>query len=326
MKYICKDCKKEFNNPVEYCDCGNNTFNIVEDTVIEKAQKSVNPAKPLDKGNFLSWTIFSFCIVMSLFVIFFVGNPQKIAATKHPKAVVNKAENIPNIDTIWNNTPVKVKPKIQQPQQTQPQTKTIQIEEPPFANEIYGKPQSSYVPPKVVKVVTAPVKKNNIVKNLIPNIIMKPKVVTPKVVVKPKPKTVVKKTKPIKQTTKPTTKISQAKSPVIRESQPVTYNNSVDNEENIRYNQALMRKLYSKFVVGGLSGSGTCVVSFSVNSNGKLLNRKFVRISDNKRLNDTVYYMLMSVPYFSAPPQGYTSEILRLKVNYSNGDYEFSYI
>lgn len=92
----------------------------------------------------------------------------------------------------------------------------------------------------------------------------------------------------------------------------------------IDYKTKLRAKLFSKFAVGSIQGSGSCSISFSIDKSGKLINRKFVRESDNKSLNDTVYYMLMSVPYFTAPPSEYNGETIRMNFSINNGSYEIS--
>src|SRR5574344_1940521 len=112
MKFICKDCGKEFNSKVEYCDCGNNTFNIVDDTPTVTNKTQPKPLKkPIDKANTISWGIFSICILLSLFIIFFAWNPQKSPSTKKDHKELQKVENIPDLDTFWDNTPIKTAPK-----------------------------------------------------------------------------------------------------------------------------------------------------------------------------------------------------------------------
>ena len=33
--YICRECKAEYKQKVDYCDCGNNTFDFVEDAPVQ---------------------------------------------------------------------------------------------------------------------------------------------------------------------------------------------------------------------------------------------------------------------------------------------------
>ena len=100
----------------------------------------------------------------------------------------------------------------------------------------------------------------------------------------------------------------------------------VDMTPLINYKNDLRIALLSKLNVPNIQGVGDCAVSFSVNSDGKLLNRSFVYKSSNKSVNDEVYYMLMRLPYFKKPPSIYKGEILKLKFYFNNGYYEISFL
>ena len=97
-----------------------------------------------------------------------------------------------------------------------------------------------------------------------------------------------------------------------------------NSPEMLRYKNNLRAALFSKFAVGSIKGSGECSIQFSVDKTGKLINRKFSKESSNKDLNDTVYYMLMSVPRFSPPPDEYNGETIRMNFKINNGDYEIT--
>ncbi len=97
-----------------------------------------------------------------------------------------------------------------------------------------------------------------------------------------------------------------------------------NSAEMLRYKNNLRAALFSKFAVGSIQGSGECSISFSVDKTGKLTNRKFTKESSNKGLNDTVYYMMMSVPRFSAPPKEYSGETIQMNFKINNGDYEIT--
>lgn len=92
----------------------------------------------------------------------------------------------------------------------------------------------------------------------------------------------------------------------------------------IDYKTKLRARLFSKFAVGSIQGSGACSISFSIDNTGKLINRKFTQEAENKSLNDAVYYMLMSTPTFTAPPSEYNGETIRMNFSINNGDYEIS--
>ena len=61
--YRCKVCKKIYPNKVQYCDCGNDEFEQI-------VQQVSSTRKSFDKRNFLSWVIFSLCIIAAVLVWF----------------------------------------------------------------------------------------------------------------------------------------------------------------------------------------------------------------------------------------------------------------
>lgn len=92
----------------------------------------------------------------------------------------------------------------------------------------------------------------------------------------------------------------------------------------LRYKNNLRSALFTQFAVGSISGVGECSIQFAIDKNGKLINRKFSQESSNKALNDAVYYMLMSVPKFDAPPSEYNGQTIRMNFKIDNGNYEIS--
>lgn len=106
--------------------------------------------------------------------------------------------------------------------------------------------------------------------------------------------------------------------------QPLKPAYNPNSAEMLRYKNNLRAALFSKFAVGSIQGSGECSISFSVDKTGKIINRKFTKESSNKGLNDTVYYMMMSVPRFSPPPDEYNGETIRMNFKITNGDYEIT--
>ena len=92
-----------------------------------------------------------------------------------------------------------------------------------------------------------------------------------------------------------------------------------------RYKGSLRQALFSKLAVTSIQGVGNCEIEFSVDKSGKLLNRRFSKLSENKSLNDAVYNMLMSVPQYSPPPTEYNGEKIRISFSFDNGYYEVSY-
>ncbi len=347
--YICKDCQKEYKHKVEYCDCGNNTFDYVED-VPQKISKQ--PLSMEQKGEIVSKVFLMLCILLS-FVVWLI--PVK-SQQSEPEQKINVAPktiaNIPSIDKIWDSTP----PKAEEPKQ-----EIVVNAEPIPLNVIpdYAKPlpirktqQNSSVTTKteVVKPVSQ-TKTQTVSKPVVkPKTTTQPKTTAqPKTTVQPQAKTQTSSAaKPVVQTTKPKTQnTTQAKSQQTKvepkkinvepkkvqqslteqpkvQPQKIIPKYNPNSPEMLQYKGSLRAAMFSKLPVASIQGSGTCSVQFSIDSTGKLVNRGFAQKSDNKSLNDAVYYMMMSVPKFSAPPSSYNGELIRMNFKFNNGAYEIS--
>ena len=90
----------------------------------------------------------------------------------------------------------------------------------------------------------------------------------------------------------------------------------------MNYKYRLRNTLFSKLNYTQIKGSGKCGIQFSVNSEGKLINRAFTFQSDNKSLNDEVYKMMMRLPVYKTPPQGYKGELIKITIEFNNDEYE----
>lgn len=260
--YRCKECNTEYKTKPDYCDCGNDTFDYIE----EKQPLSLE-----QKSEIVSRIFFAICVIIAVSV-WFIPMSKKVEHSQKPAAKTNTA--IPDINKIWNDTPI-YKPKTTE----QPITQTAPI----------------------ILTPTEPVQKKNLVTA---------KTEPPKVLEKPKAPAAIKEPVQIIETPQ---KVEPPK-PVYNPNSPAMIN----------YKTKLRAALFSKFAVGSIQGSGNCSISFSVDKTGKLVNRKFTKESDNKSLNDTVYYMLMSVPKFTAPPEEYNGETIRMNFSINNGNYEIS--
>ena len=302
--YICRECKAEYKEKVEYCDCGNNTFDYVEDDPIVSQTKTVKPKQSLtleQKSEFISWGIFALCIILSLIVwLLPIGKaPAKKSATTQQKPV-STSTAIPNIDKIWNDTPIY---------QPKPQQKQIQEQNP--LDKLRQEIPLTFTPVENKKIAQAEVQKKN------PESI-KPKAQKTK---QAQPKT----TNPVQAKTTQNINSSTAKpdeKSLYKESSKPAYN--PNSPTMLRYKNNLRSALFAHFAVGSISGSGECSIQFAVDSNGKLINRNFSKESSNKALNDAVYYMLMSVPKFTPPPAEYNAQTIRMHFKIDNGNYEIS--
>ena len=292
--YRCKECQAEYKEKVEYCDCGNNTFDYIEDApVLHKSEKKHFKTDDLKtKGDIVSIAFFVICIILSILIWAFAGNSTaKEQKTSQVKTVKQQTanKNIPNIDKIWDNTPLyQPKPTEQQPEVTETNKNPVTPTSADYLQPVNTPKTSTTSTPKtkpVTKNIQSPVPKNTVTKPVQPK---------------------VTQNKPVQKTI-----------PAYNPNDP----------ELLQYKSALRAALFSKFAVGSIQGSGTCIIKFTLNKDtGKLENRAFLKKSDNKALNDAVYYMLMSVPRFKTPPSSYNGEEIRMKFYLNNGYYEISFI
>ena len=115
--YRCRECQAEYSIKVEYCECGNNTFEYIED---EKKEVPQQPKKQIDrvkqKSELISKGFFAICLIFSVLIILFAGNSTQPKKTKKSTAKKHQVieRKIPNINQIWDDTPIYQS----QPQQT----------------------------------------------------------------------------------------------------------------------------------------------------------------------------------------------------------------
>lgn len=123
--YKCSECGAEYDIKPDFCDCGNDVFTETEGSA--KSQKSETPAKTQPKKQTyskktfeeqypefdrlrqvfdpISTAIFMICIITGLLVLFVIGNPEKKEViTKAEKEKPQVTENIPSIDSLWDNS------------------------------------------------------------------------------------------------------------------------------------------------------------------------------------------------------------------------------
>ena len=324
--YRCKDCQKEYKEKVEYCDCGNNSFEYIEDVVLQK--KVVRePFTSKEKSAIISQIFFLVCLILSA-VVWFIPVKTEPQAEKQPVKNETVTKTFPSIDRIWNSTPPKqsmqlstILPVVPEPvavststpiqrSQNSAQTKPVQTTQ--------SKPITTQKPaqtqPKPVQTQTKPAASQTNPTQ------------TQSVQTQTKPaasQTNPIQTQPVQTQTKPA-QAQSAQAPKVdtpAETKPVYNPNS---QTMLKYKGELRSALFKKLPVGSIQGSGSCVVQFSVDSTGKLVNRSFAQQSDNKSLNDAVYYMMMSVPKFNPPPSEYNGSLIKMNFKFDNGSYEIS--
>ena len=291
--YICTECRAQYKEKPEYCDCGNDTFEESEVWVNEVniSDSSVGggvlfyPKEPLNKSEIISRVIFAFFIIMSVLVLLFFPkiNPQE-EQSKKPQVVKESHSNIPNINSFW----IDSKPQVVQESEPEP----VFISEVKKIKEIIVKPKPE---PKKVEIKTVKKTQTAVQQQ------------TQTQQVKPQTQTV---SKPVQQTVvKPTT------APV----------RSLDYAM-LNYRSALRMKLLSNLNMSEVEGTGKCGIEFSVDETGKLIGRGFIFRSDNTSVNDAIYRMLMRTPYFNPPPDSYDGRKIKMTFSLGNGSYEISFV
>ena len=345
MIYKCKNCGKEYDCQTDYCDCGNNSFVIICDNSTQvssageydefgeeitdlteehslesnedleflykpKFKNSKKNENDENKQKLLPIIIFVISIIISVILIaaaFVIPSANKNDSSAENKVTEKRTEKQAEITTdindFWDNTPAA--DKTNDGVENQPVINTAPQKP---AKETSQKPiqKPSAKPAQKPAEKSAPQQK---VSKQVPKNTSKPQVA----------KEVQNKT----QSAKPDIKTES-----INKSEKEKPQKS--NEEEIAklntYKVNLRQHLFSVFPVLTVQGSGTASVGFSVSSEGKLLNRRFISQSNNKSLNDAMYHMLMKSPTFTAPPSCYKGEEFILEMKFSNGKYSFSYI
>lgn len=285
--FRCTECNAEYKYKPEYCDCGNNTFDEIPEQI--QTPQTVN----INAGQIISILIFVLCLLLAIMPWTL---PEKTKSSENKNIKLEKSETqIPDIEKIWNNASIKQEPEIifEKPKPIpEPQAvKVIQNQPKEKENETVKIKQAAPKPQKQQRQVSTPVQKTT--KTELPK-------QTQTTI--PKQQTVIKKTEPVVE-------------------KPVMDKTAFEN-----YKNGLRLALLSKLDLVKVNGEGECAVKFSVSESGKLLNRGFLYQSNNKSVNDQVYYMLMRVPSYKNPPKGYNGEVIKLKFYINNGYYEISFL
>ena len=115
--YRCKDCGKEYKEKIDYCDCGNNTFDYTEDFIpVEKPQKHPQ-LSPAQKAELISRIFFAICLILSV-IVWLIPVKVEQKAKEEIAEIKSDTKLIPNIESIWNGTPPKIEVKAEEKPQT----------------------------------------------------------------------------------------------------------------------------------------------------------------------------------------------------------------
>lgn len=239
-------------------------------------------------GQIISIIIFVFCLILA--VIPWTIPAQKSKPVSSPAKLEKQEANIPDIDKIWNDKTAKALPPI-----TAQQTAAESKKSPAL---------------RIVKSTTQQPAKNN--------------VTAPKKQSKPEPQA--KKQSSQKPKQQQTVNQNKKATATTLPASPKPQRPVMSKTEFENYKNGIRLALLSKLDLVKITGAGECAVKFSLAQNGKLINRGFLYQSNNKSLNDQIYYMLMRLPVYKTPPAGYSGEVIKLKFRIDNGAYEISFI
>lgn len=326
MIYKCKNCGCEYKNNIEYCDCGNNKFICIpEKNVSDKSsynsfdnyyfdendntqtdfKYSENSLSFLEtKGfqNFLIILIIIFTIGLSAFTLFKAIN-LKSTVKNNKTQVVQTSIEIPDIDEYWDNSnPENI---------SNSQRKTVQK---PMVNQKNNNLTITPLNANTANKNTNGVNKNFVIKNKLNNLSSQQK--------QREEKTDLSSPKVVSNSDFDK---NIDNSVFEHKNKNATIDNTIRAIETDKFKVQVRQSLFSKFPVLSIQGQGSAIIAFSVAKNGKLLNRRFLKQSGNKSLDDAIYHMLMKTPFVLSPPESYSDEELLLKIDFDNGEYSFSY-
>lgn len=110
--YRCRECKAEYKHKVAYCDCGNNTFDYIEEKSTKQASapKARQPLTIEQKSEIISRIFFAFCLILSIIIWMIpIGKTpanDKADTAKQTKKQPVVTKKIPDINKIWDDTPL----------------------------------------------------------------------------------------------------------------------------------------------------------------------------------------------------------------------------
>ena len=347
--YKCTECGTEFEVKPEYCDCGNDEFlltvgtavagvnaevrenvSVNEDAKVDNAAdikpKNGNPETDLKDEYSKAYIsqepsreqfklpvhpvvlgLFLFSILLSLYIIFvwspFSGNIEDAVKTIEEKI---EQKDIPSINKLWKETEVKatdnnmkkeVTAKVQEPVKvitaSSPKTTAVPAAKQKPVQKTIAKSSQNTSKPQQVKQSSAIVQTNAAEQ------------------AKKAQEEAAKKALEAKQ---------KAEAEAIAAAEKAK-KQLLSKQELSSYKINLRNEIGKKIDFTRVIGDGDCIVSFKLDSTGKLINRAFAKQSTNITLNNAVYNAVMSTPSFNPPPAAYNNETYRLYIKFTDGNF-----
>lgn len=346
MKYKCKNCGRTYSVKTEYCDCGNNIFveiiengdiqpvyeqkqtaSVVQDKhlqeLFEDSENSEiyedleeNQNKSSNLAKFLA--VFFFLVAIIVFLIILINTFNK--PVEEQKKEEKKVEiEVPSINDIWDDT----LPKIEE----EKEDITIYVKK----KEKQKKDEITHQKNEDKKEIQSSIKPQN--KSVKQDLSVKSNLQSNKN--KEKSEQDINKQEEELQKKKQQDELKKQQEE-IKKKQAEELQRKKQEEEKIKkekqikelnaYKNDIRNSLFAHFPILTVTGIGSVQIGFSIASDGRLENRRFVVQSDNKSLNDAMYHMLMRTPSVKVPPIGYNGEEIILKMDFDNGRYSFSFV
>lgn len=339
--YKCTECGMEYEVKPDYCDCGNDEFVLtIEKTsepvadiqcseqpeqtekIVESLEKSYNsgcakqhtgeikeqvkyklPVSPF------ALCVFVICIIAAVLILF-VWNPKtEVTSADEPstKQMVNR--QIPSIDKLWKDPVIVSKPEkpVQKPEPVVSQPKTTPV----VKTVKQQQPKKTTTVPLTRKTSTS--KSTTQQKNTQKPVVQNQTVKQPSAaeIEAQKAAEAAKKAAEAKQKAENEAKLAAEKAKQA----------ALAKQEYASYKISLRNTIAKKIDFTKVVGDGSCVVSFKLDSTGKLVNRTFAQQSSNLTLNNAVYKAVMATPTFVQPPSAYKNETLKLNITFNNGNF-----
>ena len=338
--YKCTECGCEYEQKPDFCDCGNDIFEDVKELkqadkitseksdiqliessettpINDKTEKYRTQKSDVKYSAFsrfkdyfdpVSLSIFGFCILLSLIVIFCLWNPKETELIQTDTTHSTTNTNIPPIDKFWNNTPIQIKTVVKQEEikkdEIQKKVTTVQIQN-----------VSTYK--KTVQKQNTNVQKNNY-----KAIEQAKKAAAEKAKKETEAKKAAEEAKKKAEAEKARLEQIKRDAEALLASQAEAQRAGAQRQEMASYKAGLRNTIGRRIDFTKVVGDGDCIVAFKIDPSGKLTNRSFKKQSANITLNDAVYNAVMSTPSFNPPPSGYNGEIMNLSIKYFNGNFE----
>ena len=335
--YKCTECGSEYKVKPEYCDCGNDEFVITvneepkpaavkksevkKEPEVKKESVKKIPVMPKEevkkediyKPQFrlhtdpVSLVIFIICLILSVIVLFLPIKTEETAENA-VSTETKTSKNIPSIDKFWNNSlPIisEVKQSAPEAAVKVPEQKANAVKKPVNTVKSSGSTAKKPVQTKKTtpKQTVVKLQKSNNVQT-----VQQPKKTEEEIRAEAEKKAL-ENAKKLEEVKKHAENLQKA---------------MYDRQELANYKMSLRNTIGRKVDFTKVIGDGDCAISFKIDQNGRLVNGAFAKQSDNMTLNDAVYSAFMSSRNFTAPPDGYKNETLRLNVKFYNGNFEIS--